>query len=74
VQGVRPGPRGQRPHDGIGQLLDHRIEQVRTFEALGDGRWPRRQGGLAPFAGPPGGAEEGLPHLLCLPARRVRVA
>jgi hypothetical protein len=33
------------------------------LDALGQGGWPGQQRGLAGFTGPPGGAEEGLPHL-----------
>jgi len=74
VQGVGPCARGQRAHHGVGQLVDYGIKDVSPLDALGQGGRPGQQRGLAGFTGPPGGAKEGLPHILCLPARSVRVA
>jgi hypothetical protein len=77
VQGVGPGARGQRAHHGVGQLLHHGIKDVSPLNALGQGGWPRQQRNLAGITGltvPPGDAEEGLPHVLCLPATSARVA
>ena len=77
VQGVGPGARGPRAHHGVGKLLDDRIKDVSPLDALGQRGWPGQQRDLAGFTGstgPPGDAEEGLPHVLCLPARSARVA
>jgi hypothetical protein len=63
VQGVGPRARGQCAHHDVGQPVDRGIKDVSPLDALGQGGWPGQQRGLAGFTGPPGGAEEGLPHL-----------
>jgi hypothetical protein len=40
VQGVGPGPRGQRLDHGTGQVLDHLVEHVSTLDAFGQGGRP----------------------------------
>jgi hypothetical protein len=77
MQGVGPRARGQGAHHAVGQLVDHRIKDVSPLDALGQGGWPGQQrnlAGMTVLTGPPGEAEEGLPHLLCLPARSARIA
>ena len=63
VQGVRAGAGRQRAHDGVGKALHHGIEGVRPLDALGEGRRPGQQGGLAGPARAPGRGEKGLPHV-----------
>ncbi len=63
VQGVGTRAGWQRPHDGVGQPVDHGVEGVRTLDALGEGRRPGQQGGLTGLTRAPGRGEEGLPHV-----------
>jgi hypothetical protein len=63
VQGVRARAGRQRAHHGVGQTVDQRVEGVRTLDALGEGRRPGQQGGLAGLTRAPGRGEEGLPHV-----------
>jgi len=63
VQGVGALAGRQRAHDGVGEALDHRVEAVRPLDALGEGRRPGQQGGLARLARAPPRGEEGLPHV-----------
>jgi hypothetical protein len=77
MQRIGPGPRGQRAHHGVGQFLHHGIKDVGPLDPLGQGGRPGQQrslAGVTGFTGPPGDTEEGLPHVLCLPATTARVA
>jgi hypothetical protein len=62
VQGVGPLARRERPDHGVGQAPDDRVEGVSALDALGEGRRPGQQGGLASLACAPAGVKEGLPH------------
>jgi hypothetical protein len=62
VQGIGPGPRGQRLDHGTGQLLDQLVEHVSTLDAFGQGGRPGQEGSFARVTRPPGSAEKGLPH------------
>jgi hypothetical protein len=64
VQGVGARPGRQRADDRVGKALDHRVEGVRTLDALGEGRRPGQQAGLAGPARAQARGEEGLPHVL----------
>jgi len=64
VQGVRARAGRQRAYDGVGEAVDQGVEGVRTLDALGDGRRPGQQGGLAGLTRAPGRGKEGLPHVL----------
>ncbi len=63
VQGVRARAARQRPHHGVGKTGDHGVDGVRTLDALGEGRRPGQQGGLAALTRAPGRGEKGLPHV-----------
>jgi len=63
VQGVGARAGRQRPDDGVGKALDDGVEGVRTLDALGEGRRPGQQAGLAGPARAPARGEEGLPHV-----------
>jgi hypothetical protein len=74
VQGIGSRARGQRSHNGTGQLSDYRIEGMRTFDAFGQDGRPGEQGRLAGLVRPAACGDEGKPHPLCVPADGGRVA
>jgi hypothetical protein len=63
VQGVRARAGRQGAHYGVGKTIDHGVEGVRALDALGEGRRPGQQGGLAGLTRAPGHGEQGLPHV-----------
>jgi hypothetical protein len=63
VPGVCARAGRQRAHDGIGEAVDDGVEGMRTLDALGQGRRPGQQGGLAGLTRAPGRGEKGLPHV-----------
>ena len=63
VQSVRTRAGRQRTHDGVRQAGDRGIEGVRALDALGQGRRPGQQGGLAGLTRTPGRREQRLPHV-----------
>jgi len=46
VQGVGTRAGRQRPHDGVGQAVDHRVEGMRALDPLGQGARPGQQRSL----------------------------
>jgi len=63
VQGVGALAGGQGAHHGVGQAADQRVEGVCPLDALGEGRRPGQQRGLARLARSPCRGEKGLPHV-----------
>jgi hypothetical protein len=63
VQGIGARAGRQGAHDGVGETVYHGVEGVRALDALGEGRRPGKQRGLARPARVPARGEEGLPHV-----------